>query len=126
MAESKRKEAESKCNEEHASERLIDAEEDVSKWKRLATKAPKFDSALVEELRAKLKHSEELFGEERRKFKEHAAHELRKTQEELKNANEQLDAARTSTASIESLLPSKLQAVIGALLLGHPCGHPVR
>ena len=93
---------------------LVDAEKDASIWKRLANKAPKFDSALVDELRAKLKHSEELF-EKERKLKEQAAQELRKTQEELKNVNDQLDAARTSAASVKSLLSSKMKAAIEAI-----------
>ena len=116
----------SKRKEEDAAERLIDLEESNSELKRAVTKLkdqsanPKVDSALVEELQVKLKHSGERFEAECQKFKAHTAHELRKTQEKLKNANEQLDAARKSKASIESLLPSQVHAathhILGAAL----------
>ncbi|CAF9917835.1 MAG: hypothetical protein HETSPECPRED_003602 [Heterodermia speciosa] len=106
--------AESRLKEEETSERLIDAEEAVSKWKRLATKlkeqsaAPQVDSALVGDLQARLKHSEE----ERQK----AAHELRQTQEELKSANEKLGALRVAleeyVTSVENLLPGGIKGAI--------------
>ena len=104
LAESKHKEEEVSERLEEVSEKLIDAEEEVSKWKRLATKykeqsvPPKVDTALVEELQAKVKAQ---------------ASELLQTQEELKKANERLDNARTS---LKSLLTSEMKAVIGAVL----------
>ena len=97
--------ADSKRKERDTSDRLMDAEEDVAKWKRLANKASKFDSARFEELQAKHKHSEE-----------QAAHELRKTQEELKNANEQLDAARTSKTSTEAAVGHAIRLALERFL----------
>ena len=102
--------AESRLKEEETSERLIDAEEAVSKWKRLATKlkeqsaTPQVDSALVGDLQARLKRSEE----ERQK----AAHEFRQTQEELKSANEKLGALRVA---LEGFVTTAFQLLPGAI-----------
>ncbi|KAL8794579.1 MAG: hypothetical protein Q9195_002914 [Heterodermia aff. obscurata] len=111
LAGSKRKEERTTDKLIGATEKLIDAEHSISDLKRLVTKLTT-QSALVGYLQAELKHSEE----ECQKFKEQAAHELRKTQEELKKANEKLEAAPTSTAAIESLLPSQMYAVIDGVL----------
>ena len=110
---------ESKRKEEETSERLIDAEADVSEWKRLATKykeqsaTPKVDSAPVEQLQAKLKHSEERFEEERQKFRVEAAHELRKKQEDFKTANNLfMSRVRIILASTTESLLGEIEAAV--------------